>query len=52
MTAVDTTKNNLLELTDEFAPGESNFIKVDDFRFYYGEKRALHGITLEIHLVR
>ena len=37
-----------LELTDDFVPGESNFIKVDDFKFYYGEKRALHGITLEI----
>ena len=37
-----------LQLTDDFVPGESNFIKVDDFKFYYGEKRALHGITLEI----
>ena len=38
----------MLELTDDFSPGESNFIKVDDFKFYYGKKPALHGITMEI----
>jgi len=38
----------LLELTNNFAPGESNFIKVDDFKFFYGKKEALHGINLEI----
>lgn len=37
-----------LELTNNFAPGESNFIKVDDFKFFYGKKEALHGINLEI----
>jgi phosphate transport system ATP-binding protein len=37
-----------LELTDDFVPGEANFIKVDDFKFYYGNNRALHGISLEI----
>ena len=37
-----------LELTDDFAPGESNFIKVEDFKFFYGKKQALHGINLEI----
>jgi phosphate transport system ATP-binding protein len=40
--------NHPLELTDEFVPGESNFIEVRDFKFYYGEKRALHGIDLVI----
>lgn len=38
----------MMTLTDEFAPGETNFIKVDQFKFYYGKKAALHGITLEI----
>ena len=38
----------VLVLTDDFAPGESNFIKVRDFRFFYGKKEALHGINLEI----
>ena len=38
----------VLALTDDFAPGESNFIKVQDFRFFYGRKEALHGINLEI----
>ena len=37
-----------LALTDDFAPGESNFIKVQDFRFFYGKKEALHSINLEI----
>lgn len=37
-----------LELTDDFVPGESNFIQVRDFKFYYGSKPALHGINLEI----
>ena len=37
-----------LELTNNFAPGESNFIKVDDFKFFYGKKEALHGINMEI----
>ena len=37
-----------LELTDDFTPGESNFIKVEDFKFFYGKKAALNGINLEI----
>jgi len=37
-----------LELTNNFSPGESNFIKVDNFKFFYGKKEALHGINLEI----
>jgi len=37
-----------LPLTNDFVPGESNFIQVKDFNFYYGKKQALHGITLEI----
>ena len=37
-----------LELTNDFAPGETNFIKVDNFKFFYGKKEALHGINLEI----
>jgi len=37
-----------LELTDDFAPGESNFIQVDGFKFFYGKKQALHGINLTI----
>ncbi|MCE9588300.1 MAG: phosphate ABC transporter ATP-binding protein PstB [Verrucomicrobia bacterium] len=36
------------ELTNDFTPGESNFIKVDNFKFFYGKKEALHGINLEI----
>jgi phosphate transport system ATP-binding protein len=39
---------NHLELTDDFAPGEANFIEVKDFRFFYGKKEALHGINLVI----
>jgi len=42
------TSGHMLELTDDFAPGESNFIKVDNFKFFYGKKEALHGINLEI----
>jgi len=42
------TPGHLLELTDDFTPGESNFIKVDNFKFFYGKKEALHGINLEI----
>jgi phosphate transport system ATP-binding protein len=42
------TPERLLELTDDFTPGESNFIKVDNFKFFYGKKEALHGINLEI----
>ncbi len=37
-----------LELTDDFVLGEANFIKVKDFRFFYGQKEALHGINLTI----
>ena len=37
-----------LELTNDFSPGETNFIKVDNFKFFYGKKEALHGINLEI----
>jgi len=37
-----------LEPTNNFAPGENNFIKVDNFKFFYGKKEALHGINLEI----
>ena len=37
-----------LALTDDFVPGESNFIKVENFSFYYGKKPALHGINLTI----
>ena len=37
-----------LELTDDFAPGEANFIEAKDFRFFYGKKEALHGINLVI----
>ena len=37
-----------LELTDDFAPGEANFIKIEDFKCFYGKKQALYGINLEI----
>ena len=37
-----------LELTDDFAAGEANFIQVRDFKFFYAEKEALHGINLTI----
>ena len=47
-----TSQNSLsehrLELTDDFTSGEVNFIKVEDFKFFYGKKQALHGINLEI----
>jgi phosphate transport system ATP-binding protein len=39
---------DLPALTDDFAPGEENFIQVKDFRFSYGKKEALHGINLTI----
>ncbi len=42
------TSSHVLELTDDFVPGESNFITVKDFKFFYGKKPALHGINLEI----
>jgi len=45
---MSTEKNPTLVLTDDFAPGEVNFIKVDNFKFFYGKKEALHGINLEI----
>jgi phosphate transport system ATP-binding protein len=35
-------------LTDDFVPGEANFINVRDFDFFYGKKQALHGINLVI----
>jgi len=38
----------MIELTDDFVPGEANFIKVDNFKFFYGKKPALHGINLVI----
>jgi phosphate transport system ATP-binding protein len=38
----------LLEISDDFTPGESDFIKVDNFKFFYGKKEALHGINLKI----
>lgn len=37
-----------LELTDDFVPGEANFITVENFKFFYGRKQALHGINLTI----
>lgn len=37
-----------LELTNEFVPGEANFISVENFKFFYGKKQALHGINLTI----
>lgn len=37
-----------LELTDDFVAGEANFIQVCDFKFFYAEKEALHGINLTI----
>jgi phosphate transport system ATP-binding protein len=44
---IDNTQHPL-ELTDDFAPGEANFINVQDFKFFYGKKQALHGINLTI----
>lgn len=37
-----------LELTNGFAAGEANFIRVEDFKFFYGKKQALHDINLVI----
>ncbi len=37
-----------LALSNDFVSGETNFIKVDNFKFFYGKKEALHGINLEI----
>lgn len=37
-----------LALPNDFVPGESNFINVKDFTFFYGKKKALQGINLEI----
>ena len=58
MTTMSSEENNasesplasstLLELPDDFVPGETDFIKVEDFKFFYGKKQALHGINLEI----
>ena len=54
MTTADNTASMIdssghpLELTDDFASFESNFIKVEDFNFFYGKKQALHGINLTI----
>ena len=54
MTTADNTASMIdssghpLELTDDFASGEANFIKVEDFNFFYGKKQALHGINLTI----
>jgi len=47
-TASEPRIDTLPELTDDISPGEANFIKVKDFKFYYGKKAALHGINLEI----
>ena len=41
-------EGRILELTDDFVPGELNFIQVRDFDFFYGKKQALHGINLEV----
>ena len=35
-------------LTNDFVPGEQNFIQVRDFNFFYGKKQALFEINLEI----
>jgi phosphate transport system ATP-binding protein len=37
-----------LELTNDFSPGEANFINVENFKFFYGKKQALYGINLTI----
>jgi phosphate transport system ATP-binding protein len=42
------TQDPVLELTNDFVPGEANFIKVEDFSFFYGKKQALFGINLVI----
>jgi phosphate transport system ATP-binding protein len=41
-------EGRVLELTNDFVPGELNFIQVRDFDFFYSKKQALHGINLEI----
>jgi len=46
--AMSTEKIPTFAITDDFVPGEVNFIKVDNFKFFYGKKEALHGINLEI----
>ena len=46
--ASDAKSAQMLQLIDDFVPGETNFIKVEDFKFFYGKKQALHGINLEI----
>jgi phosphate transport system ATP-binding protein len=48
MTSMPEFSRRPLELTDDFAPGEVNFMKVEDFKFFYGKKQALHGINLTI----
>jgi phosphate transport system ATP-binding protein len=48
MTSMTEFSPRPLELTDDFAPGEVNFMKVEDFKFFYGKKQALHGINLTI----
>ena len=35
-------------LTNNFVPGEQNFIQVRDFNFFYGKKQALFEINLEV----
>ena len=35
-------------LTNDFVPGEANFIEVKDFGFFYGKKQVLQGINLTI----
>ena len=37
-----------LQFPDEIAAGEADFIRVKDFKFFYGKKQALHGINLDI----
>jgi phosphate transport system ATP-binding protein len=46
--AASATSGHPIALTDDFVPGESNFIRVEDFRFFYGSKQALNGINLVI----
>ena len=48
MTSMSESPMRPLKLTDDFAPGEVNFMKVEDFNFFYGKKQALHGINLTI----
>jgi len=44
----DTQTPSLPALGNDFVPGEANFITVDNFKFFYGKKAALHGINLNI----